>query len=105
MARNNVDRQMLFLRTNWLRRWAIIVGEGIAVISGCGYFVPGLPPPIHAIAIPVAVLSGAIALLSVAIYDKFDPTITRTCSLTQEAYDSLRERGQLSQGVMYTIPE
>ena len=101
MTENSVEYQNLFLRTNWLRRWVLIVGEGIAVISGCAYFVPGLPQPAHDIAIPVAVLSGTIALLSVAVYDKLDPTIGRICVLSQEAYDSLSERGQLQQDVMY----
>ena len=105
MRQPSVEYQRLFLRTNWLRRWVLIVGEGIAVISGCAYFVPGLPHPIHDIAIPVAVLSGAIALLSVAIYDKLDPTVVRTCVLSQEAYDSLSERGQLQQNVMYATGE
>ena len=100
----SLEYQLLFLRTNWLRRWILIVGEGIAVISGCAYFVPIVPDFIHDIAIPVAVLSGTIALLSIAIYDKIDPTVTRHCSLSQEAYDLLKERGQLQQDVFYTTP-
>ena len=78
---------------------------GIAVISGCAYFVPGLPHPVHDIAIPVAVLSGAMALLSVAIYDKLDSTVVRICVLTEEAYDLLSERGQLQQDVLYAFGE
>lgn len=105
IRQRGVEYQHLFLRTNWLRRWVLIVGEGIAVISGCAYFVPGLPQPVHDMAIPVAVLSGAIALLSVALYDKLDPTSVRICVLSQEAYDSLCERGQLQQDVMYATGE
>ena len=105
MKQRSLQYQRLFLRTNWVRRWVLIVGEGIAVISGCAYFIPGLPHPVHEIALPVAVLSGAIALLSVAIYDKFDPTVIRSCLLSQDAYDSLSERGLVQQDVMYFTRE
>ena len=103
---HSTKRQQFFLRTNWLRRWVLIVGEGVAVISGCIYFVPILPEFIHNIAIPVAVLSGAIALLSIAIYDKLDPTTVRLCRVDDEAHhDVLDKRGETQQDVMYWWPE
>ena len=103
--RPSAGYQQWFLRTNWLRRWALIVGEGVAVISGCAYFIPGLPEFINDITIPVAVLSGAVALLLVAIYDKLDPTVLRGCRLTQDVYDSLRENGRLQQDSLYMTSE
>ena len=102
---HSAEYQHRYLRTNFLRRWVLIIGEGVAVVSGCAYFIPGLPDLINDLAIPVAVLSGAIALLLVAIYDKFDPTTARVCLLTPDAYDLLEEDGQVQQDVMYLFSE
>ena len=103
--RPSVKYQNWFLRTNRLRRWVLIVGEGVAVISGCAYFIPGLPEFINDITIPIAVLSGALALLLVAVYDKLDPTVLHVCVLTMDAYDLLRESGQLQQDTIYMTSE
>ena len=78
------------------------MGEGIAFISGCLYFVPGLPDKFHETAIPVAVVAGAGALLLVAVYDKLDPTTLHVCRTpNEEAYNSLKEQGLTRDGVMY----
>ena len=78
----------------------------IAVISGCIYFVPGLPNLVHETAIPVAVVAGASALLLVGIYDKLDTTTVRICRVpTEEAYDSLSERLRTQPDVMFWWPE
>ena len=102
---HSLEYQRLFLRTHWMRRWMLIIGEGIAVISGLAYFVPGLPQLLHDIAIPVAVLSGATALLSVALYDKLDPTVVRACFLTNEAYSLLQEKKLIHGDVMYMMAD
>lgn len=101
VKRPSVKYQQFFLHTSGLRRWVLIVGEGIAVLSGCAYFAPGLPELINNITIPIAVLSGAVALLLVATYDKLDPTILHGCRLTQDAYDLLKENGRLQQDTLY----
>ena len=97
----SVRYQNWFLRTNKFRRWILIVGEGVAVLSGCIYFTPGLPGFTNGITIPIAVLSGALALLLVAVYDKLDPTVMRACLLTQDAYNLLKENDQLQQDTVY----
>ena len=81
------------------------MGEGVAVISGCAYFIPGLPEFINDKTIPIAVLSGAVALLLVAVYDKLDATVLHACVLTREAYDLPKESGQLQQDTIYMTSE
>ena len=63
-------------------------------LQGCPRFVDDL-------AIPVAVLSGALALLVVAMYDKLDLTVMRICTLNEETYDLLKKRGRIQQDVFY----
>ena len=83
----------------------MLIGEGIAVISGSLHFVPGLPQAVDDLAIPVAVLSGAMALFLVAIYDKLDPTVVRICTLNQEAYELLKNKGQIQDDVVYATAD
>ena len=100
---HSVRYQNLFLHTHWMRRWVLLVGEGVAVVSSVMYFAPGLPKVVDDLAIPVAVLSGAVALLAVAMYDKFDPTVMRICALNEETYNLLEKRGQIQQDVFYAL--
>ncbi len=66
--------QVFFARMRPLREWIMIAGEGIAVLTAVSVFLPWVPESLKAVAIPFAVISGASALLLVAIFDKLDPT-------------------------------
>ena len=52
----------------------MIIGEALAVLSVLSTFVPGVPLFVKELGVPIAVLIGALALLLVAVFDKFDPT-------------------------------